>query len=94
MQGIFKNLAHLRQQADENGYVSGEVVIELGDIIDGDLESLLDELSERLIGTVCGCDIQYECKSITPDGTITITVTLDASGELDEDDDDDDDETA
>lgn len=92
MQGIFKDLAHLREHADENGYVSGEITIELQDIIDGDLENLLDELSERLIGSICGSDIQYECKSITPDGTIRLEVTVDASMELDNDEDEDNDD--
>lgn len=45
---------------DKNGYITGNVVANLTEIIDADLESFLDILSIRLTGSDLLTDISYE----------------------------------
>lgn len=64
----------------DSTYVTGVVEVGLRFIIDNDLEGLLDELSERLIGTSTLMDISYKVVGVGSDGsTLFIEVTGDAS---------------
>jgi hypothetical protein len=64
------------ERQDDQGFVSGLILIDTGDMIDGDLESVLDLLSERLVGSPLGMEIEYEATGVL-DGSIVMRVTLD-----------------
>lgn len=60
----------------EDGTVTGTATIPLDQIVDGDLEWLLDEISEQVTGTVLLQDFSYKMESIDPEqDTITFSVT-------------------
>lgn len=63
----------------ETGYVSGEVLVDVNDIVDYDLEGFLDILSERLIGSDLLSDINYQVAGHIPPQTLKVTVTGDIS---------------
>ena len=53
-------IEQMRVQADEEYYIEGVVKLDLDEVVDWDGESFLDNLSERLTGTLMlGC-IDYE----------------------------------
>jgi hypothetical protein len=66
------------EQRTNGGYVTGLVLLDTADMIDGDLESVLDTLSERLVGSSLGMDIAYEAVAVQ-EGTLVMRVTLDPS---------------
>lgn len=68
---------------DADGYVTGNVLLDLNDAIDGDLDYWLDLCSERLTGSICGTDIDYEVVG-ADDGMLVVRVTLDPSMILDD----------
>lgn len=74
----------LEKLADENGYVEGNVIVPLSDIIDNDLEGFLDLLGEKLVANECLMDISYKAVGVTEeqnndDRGIIIWVRGDAS---------------
>jgi hypothetical protein len=71
------------ERLDDQGFITGLVVIDLSSVIDGDLESFLDDLSERLVGSSLGMEIDYTPHSILTDGSIVMSVTLNPSMVLD-----------
>lgn len=58
---------------NEGMYVSGNVLMEINDLIYGDLESTLDILSEKLVGTPLLSDISYKAVD-TYDDMIVVQV--------------------
>lgn len=58
---------------NEDMYVSGNVLMEIDDLIYGDLESTLDLLSEKLVGTPLLSDISYKAVD-TYDDMIVVQV--------------------
>jgi len=60
----------------ENGFVTGRVLLDPEALIDGDLESFLDQLSERLVDSSLGMEINYEAVAVS-EGSIVFQVTLD-----------------
>lgn len=80
------NAAEITERLDEHGHVSGIVAIDLTDLIDGDLESVLDLLSERLVGSTLGMEIDYSPVHVQDDGVLLMRVTLDPSMVLDDTD--------
>lgn len=74
----------IKASLDEDGYVTGDVLVDISDAIDGDLESWLDLCSERLTGSICGMDINYDTIGAIDDGTLIVRVTLDPSMILDD----------
>lgn len=75
----------LKSIADDDNYVSGNVVVDLDDIVDDDLELFLDELSTSLVGDDLLQDITYALVGTTDDGRAIIEVSGDASYEIDDD---------
>lgn len=69
----------IRLNLDKDGYISGEVAVELNDIINADLEGFLDLISERLIGPSVLADISYEVSGVNGTGQVVIKVTGDPS---------------
>jgi hypothetical protein len=67
----------IRLNLDKDGYVSGEVAVELNDIINADFESFLDLISEKLTGAPVLTDISYEVSGVSGRGQVVIKVTGD-----------------
>ena len=76
----------IRARMDDDGYVAGLVPMDLDDTTDG-LESTLDALSERLVGSGLLMDIDYRPVAVTRDGTIIVRVAGDPSMVLSDADD-------
>lgn len=76
-------VAEIRQNLDANGYISGDVLVDLSDIIDNDLEGFLDIISEKLVGNDLLMDITYEVAGGSKDGVV-INVTGDPSIAIDD----------
>lgn len=75
----------LIDRKDENGFISENLVVPFFDLIDCDLETLNDEVSERITGSDCGLlDIEYRAIGITPDNEIIVEVTGNVQNWLDE----------
>lgn len=69
----------LKEKADENGYVEGNVIVPFSNIIDRDLEGFLDLLGEKLVANECLMDISYKAIEVTEDQNVIIWVRGDAS---------------
>src|SRR3546814_672571 len=54
---------------DEHGFITGEIAVDLDDIIDGSLEKFLDHVSKKLTGTDLLADISYTPTGVRPNGT-------------------------
>lgn len=63
---------------DEHGYIRGEVIVDLSDLIDSDLEGALDLFSDRLTGSDILMDIAYKALRVE-DGSVVIEVSGDPS---------------
>jgi hypothetical protein len=63
--------------------VTGVVAMELGDIIrlveTGGLDAVLDELAERLCGSILLTDIHFQTVGCMPDGSLMVEVSGDPS---------------
>ena len=64
------------ERREEDGFITGRVLLDLEALIGADLESFLDQLSESLVGSSLGMDISYEAVAIS-EGSIVFQVTLD-----------------
>lgn len=84
----------LKERMDGNGYVSGNVVIALGEIVSCDFEQFLDLCAIRLADNECLMDVTYDAVGIrgagTGDAGIVISVRGDVSEIVRDSDDDDD----
>ena len=76
--------AEIAQKLDEHGLVSGLVGVFVGDIIDRELETFYDLMSESLIGSILGMQIDVEPVHVNSDGRIILRVTVDPSMHLDD----------
>lgn len=65
------------------GEVSGNVLVEINEMIEGDLEAFLDLISTRLVGSDLLCDVRYDAVGVQ-DGDVVFEVTGDPSMVLDE----------
>lgn len=57
---LSKRQIKAQAKLDPHGYVSGVVRVRLSDVIDRDLESFLDLLGDKLVGSALLMDIRYE----------------------------------
>lgn len=69
----------LKKLVDENGYVEGNVIVPLSDIISNDFEGFLDLLGEKLVENDCLMDISYKPVGVIADQGIIIWVRGDVS---------------
>lgn len=53
-------IEEIKAQKDENNYISGNIIITLGDAIGHELDDFLDFLAEELTGNETLMDIRYE----------------------------------
>ncbi len=67
------DLTELKARADENGVVTGEVIVYLPDLVDYDHEALLDYISDRLTGTSILTDISYHALRVNEHGQIVLS---------------------
>ena len=74
-------IEEIKAQKDENNYVTGNIIISLGDAIDNDLEGFLDFIAIELTGNECLMDINYEEIGFISGGII-LKVTGDVSSIL------------
>ena len=77
-------LRHLETHDDRFPYVTGIVTVELDDLLHGDFETFLDDVSTKLVGSLLLMDIGYRVVGTTGDTLIQIEVTGDASAVLDD----------
>lgn len=67
-----------RQALENNGIVTGAVFVSLDAIIGGNLETLLDILSEKLTGSTLLCGTAYE---FMPESSSSTTLCFKVSGD-------------
>lgn len=65
-------------------YVTGVVNVDIDDMLLGDHETFLDDISIKLVGSPLLTDITYRAADVADDRTVRIEVTGDASIILDE----------
>ena len=66
------DLNALKAGANENGIITGEVVVYLTDLVECDHEGLLDIISEQLTGTFILTDISYNAVRVNEVGQIVL----------------------
>lgn len=59
---------------DENGYLEGNVLFDMSELVTEDEETLLDWMSNRLVGDPLLSDISYKAIGTTADGGIIVNV--------------------
>ena len=75
-------------RGENYGYMTGVVAVDLSEIIEGDLESFLDLLSEKLTDTELLMDVTYEIAGFEENG-LFLKVTGDVSNIVSVDNGDD-----
>lgn len=50
----------IAMRRDEDNWVEGYIALDLGDVIDGDLEGHIDQVSEKLVGSSLLMDVNFE----------------------------------
>lgn len=69
----------LGSRADENGLVSGLASMSMDELIENDLESHLDDVGEKLVGSCLLMEPTATPVSVSPDGTLVVRLSGDAS---------------
>lgn len=59
---------------DENGYLEGNVLFDMSELVTEDEETLLDCMSNRLVGDPLLSDISYQAIGTTADGSVIMNV--------------------
>ncbi len=72
-----------RVEIDSNNYIETEIVLDVGSIVDRDLEGFLDLVSMEATDTELLMDLSYTPKSVTPQDNIVFVVRGDVSMILD-----------
>lgn len=78
-----KEIQDMVDNNDGDTYITAIVPIDLGFIIDNDLEDFLDEISEKLVDNPLFMDISYKIVGSTQENEALIQVTGDVSAILD-----------
>lgn len=68
----------------EAGFITTDVVLDLGALIDHDFEGFLDLLSYGATDTEILMEVEYRVTSVTPDGNLVFSVTGNVNMILDE----------
>jgi hypothetical protein len=69
------DLTELKARADENGVIVGEVAFTANELIHDDFEDLLDEMSERLTGTIILTDIDFQPVRVDDEHRVVLLVS-------------------
>jgi hypothetical protein len=67
----------IKTNVNERGYVTGIVPISLAKVIDGDLETFLDDISIALVDSELLSDVTYKLVGYADDNMLLIQVTGD-----------------
>ena len=59
---------------DEDGYLEGNILFDMSEVITGEEEELLDLMSNRLVGDPLLSDISYKAIGIATDGSVIVNV--------------------
>lgn len=59
---------------DEDGYLEGNILFDMSELITGEEEELLDLMSNRLVGDPLLSDISYKAIGIATDGSVIVNV--------------------
>ncbi len=79
----------IKERMDETGYITGNVLVGTDDMIDNNIDEFLDIIAERLTGSPCLMEINYEVVGVVGKedkeraGLIIMEVRGDASEILD-----------
>lgn len=65
----------MKAKADDKGYVSGNVEVDINEMINGDLDTFLDTVAEKLVNDIGLTDIKYEAVGVTNPTTIVFRVS-------------------
>lgn len=76
--GIFEDAEDFKNNVDSDGYVDGEVGLDIWEIIEANSDSFLDLLSENLVGVDLLMDIYWEVRG-AEGSTFKFFVSGDAS---------------
>jgi hypothetical protein len=77
-------IAEIKEQADDNCYVSGHILLDLSDAINRDLEEFLDHIATEFVDNILLMDVNYTVVG-EKDGMTILLVSGDASMILDAD---------
>lgn len=72
------------EKVDKDGWIKGNIAIEMSDMIDNDPESFLDLLGEMLIGNCCMMQPNYTPIGVDKDNRIILQVEGDVNFLLDD----------
>ena len=67
------------EKVDKDGWIKGNIAIEMSDMIDNDLEGFLDLLGEMLIGNCCMMQPNYTPIGVDENGLIILSVEGDVN---------------
>lgn len=66
------NLNDLKARANAKGFIEGEVLFTLDDLLDGDREWFFDHISTQLTGTFLLTDLFYKALSVNDYGQVRV----------------------
>ena len=75
-------IPEIKALQDVHGYITVTVPVDLNDLLEGDLETFLDDLAEKAIGSIMFCDMAYKASGVTDEGQVLIEVTGDPADYL------------
>ncbi len=81
-----KSAEEIIASRDENNYVEGYITVHISDLIDNNLDSFLDIISEKLVGSVLLMDVTYDVVGFEEDNMIVLKVRGDVSNIISEED--------
>lgn len=71
---IYNSKDEIIENLDENGYIYGEVVLEIEDIVDAEPEDFVDLLSEELVANDALLEVDYRALAVDTEGRVVIGV--------------------
>jgi hypothetical protein len=80
---IYTNIDEIIAASNRNGFITGEVVIPLIDIVHLDLDSFYDRLAELLVDDIRLCEIDFDVIGTADNDCIVLRVSGDASAMID-----------
>lgn len=75
------SVREIRENMDENDFVTGKVLVHVSEMVNFDIEELMDYLSERLVGSPLLSDVDYSVAGAVPE-TNSIIIEVTGSVEL------------
>jgi len=75
------SVREIRENMDENGFVTGKVLVHVSEMVNFDIEELMDYLSESLVGSPLLSDVDYSVAGAVPE-TNSIIIEVTGSVEL------------